>query len=775
MAFIKISDAFKAGADWLSATVRALHRDQVLTCMDTVQEVRDNDFEQTRFLYVKAKGSFYRLNLSSTAADDGDTVLRDNIGRRYLKVDGSAISAWADAHVADIAARAAYDGQAAGFVVLVSDAGGGRAAFYTMGSGGSGNWIGPAFLTGTAGADGVPGSSDVVGTSTSSVAIGTGTKTFTIVENDRGWGVGARLRVSSDGSGANFMEGVVTVYAANTLEVSVDLVGGSGTLADWTINLAGVPGAAGTPGGVQSIVAGANVTVDSTDPANPVVSSTGGGGVFFNVMDYGAAGDGVADDTAEIQAAINACNAAGGGTVYMPAGTYLVSDAGGSTALSLKDGVSLVGAGVSTIIYLANAANSHVISVGSGIDNWSIRDLKIDGNRANQTVGGTHGIRLGGAINGLIDSLWIANVYHYGIGIQDGTNDNIHIRNIRFSGSGGDAIDIKTKGSVTGGASASNKGVFIDNVWVESFGVDSVITAASPQAALDLRGIVMVSNVTVYGVDTNKVGIRFRFGEHSDAGAYPNGVGASQSALANFYIQGNGGNGTGLSIEHYYVHVTNGTVTACAIGVDVLQRECGISNVNTISCPIGFRARAATGLTSDADQTVFVGCFARSATTVAFDLYSDRNILIGCGARSVGIAVRVDAGSGGNSITGGNFNTATTLIQNNGGASIVGAVGLGSAGPVPIVRTSDHTVGPDDETIINNKTGSSLVLILPSATDYRGRPLTVINRQSQTVVSASANVVPIAGGAAATAILAATAGSWCDMVSDGTNWVIVRS
>lgn len=34
----------------------------------------------------------------------------------------------------------------------------------------------------------------------------------------------------------------------------------------------------GGSGGVQSIVAGANITVDNTDPANPVVSATGGGG-----------------------------------------------------------------------------------------------------------------------------------------------------------------------------------------------------------------------------------------------------------------------------------------------------------------------------------------------------------------------------------------------------------------------------------------------------------------------------------------------------------------
>jgi hypothetical protein len=39
----------------------------------------------------------------------------------------------------------------------------------------------------------------------------------------------------------------------------------------------GPPGPPGPPGVVQAIVAGANVTVDSTDPANPIVSSTGGG------------------------------------------------------------------------------------------------------------------------------------------------------------------------------------------------------------------------------------------------------------------------------------------------------------------------------------------------------------------------------------------------------------------------------------------------------------------------------------------------------------------
>ncbi len=43
----------------------------------------------------------------------------------------------------------------------------------------------------------------------------------------------------------------------------------------------------------------------------------------FNVRDFGAAGDSKVDDGAAIQAAIDTCNATGGGTVYFPPGVYL--------------------------------------------------------------------------------------------------------------------------------------------------------------------------------------------------------------------------------------------------------------------------------------------------------------------------------------------------------------------------------------------------------------------------------------------------------------------
>jgi len=62
----------------------------------------------------------------------------------------------------------------------------------------------------------------------------------------------------------------------------------------------------------------------------------------FNVKDYGADDTGLVNTTAYIQAALDACNTAGGGTVYFPKGDYLVIDAGDDTALLVYDNTRIV-------------------------------------------------------------------------------------------------------------------------------------------------------------------------------------------------------------------------------------------------------------------------------------------------------------------------------------------------------------------------------------------------------------------------------------------------
>ena len=58
--------------------------------------------------------------------------------------------------------------------------------------------------------------------------------------------------------------------------------------------------------------------VRAANPAMPTIPTT-----IFNVTNYGAIGNGVKDNTTNIQNTINAANAAGGGIVEIPAGNYL--------------------------------------------------------------------------------------------------------------------------------------------------------------------------------------------------------------------------------------------------------------------------------------------------------------------------------------------------------------------------------------------------------------------------------------------------------------------
>jgi|GEM_PF-2904803 len=119
----------------------------------------------------------------------------------------------------------------------------------------------------------------------------------------------------------------------------------------------------------------------------------------LDVREFGAIGDNSTNNTTAIQAAINAALAAGGGVVYFPPGTYLTN------TLTMVRNVTLMGAGQkATFIKLRNGQNTNLIETqdantllstgltpagarSAGAGNWMIRDLTLDGNRANNTTG----------------------------------------------------------------------------------------------------------------------------------------------------------------------------------------------------------------------------------------------------------------------------------------------------------------------------------------------------------------------------------------------------
>lgn len=100
--------------------------------------------------------------------------------------------------------------------------------------------------------------------------------------------------------------------------------------------------------------------------------------------------------------------------------------------------------------------------------------------------------------------------------------------------------------------------------------------------------------------------------------------------------------------------------------------------------------------------------------------------------------------------------------------------GVGTGLVAPVTKTTSFTLGSNENEVICNGT-ATITVTLPAASSWVGRKVRIKTVAAFTVVSASSNVVPLAGGAAGTAILAATAGKYAELVSDGTNWIVMAA
>jgi hypothetical protein len=139
----------------------------------------------------------------------------------------------------------------------------------------------------------------------------------------------------------------------------------------------------------------------------------------------------------------------------------------------------------------------------------------------------------------------------------------------------------------------------------------------------------------------------------------------------------------------------------------------------------------------------------------------DQDDIIFKGGDSISEIMRIDTSAG-------NVGIGTTSPKNK--LDIVGSLGRGA----PVTKTTDFTVAATENWLIMNGT-ATITITLPTASSFTGRELMIKNIAAYTVISASSNVKPIDTDNAATAILPATAGSWCTLVSDGTNWVTMMN
>lgn len=90
-------------------------------------------------------------------------------------------------------------------------------------------------------ATGVLGGETTNSTSTTSLTVGTGSKSITLVETGKAYIVGQFVMIASTASPSNYMIGQVTAFSGTSLTVNVTLTGGSGTIAAWSISVTGQP------------------------------------------------------------------------------------------------------------------------------------------------------------------------------------------------------------------------------------------------------------------------------------------------------------------------------------------------------------------------------------------------------------------------------------------------------------------------------------------------------------------------------------------------------
>src|SRR5205807_7169471 len=139
--------------------------------------------------------------------------------------------------------------------------------------------------------------------------------------------------------------------------------------------------------------------------------------VFTNVKNapYSAVGNGLADDTAAIQAALNACPA--NQVVYIPAGRYRISG-----VLTIPGSITVRGAGPGlTIIDAHGSSGLGVFTFGPGVQGDGGQVSAISGGSTagstSITVSSTTGISVGALlmIDELNDTTFVTKNGYYGV------------------------------------------------------------------------------------------------------------------------------------------------------------------------------------------------------------------------------------------------------------------------------------------------------------------------------------------------------------------------
>jgi polygalacturonase/pectin methylesterase-like acyl-CoA thioesterase len=113
----------------------------------------------------------------------------------------------------------------------------------------------------------------------------------------------------------------------------------------WNPNSTPSPGTPGEGGGEGTVSSNNGPHPNPLPEYSSTTLTAGQGRGQYNVRDFGAVPDGQTNDTAKLQAAIDACGAGGGGTVVVPPGNYVTGTLWmrSNVTLDIESGATLLG------------------------------------------------------------------------------------------------------------------------------------------------------------------------------------------------------------------------------------------------------------------------------------------------------------------------------------------------------------------------------------------------------------------------------------------------
>jgi hypothetical protein len=627
---------------------------------------------------------------------------------------------------------------------------------------------GPAGVNGATGFAGATGATGATGlgyngvTSSSSLIIGTGSKTIT-VNVSGAVGVGSRIRVASTNTPANYAEGVVTSLSGTTIIFNSDNTGGSGTYSTWNISLAGDKGAAGTLSGVspgQAVFGSANGGVGQSnsffwDNSNSRLGV--GTSSPQNTFSVGLSSQFQVDNSGNVSitssGSVTVASLATGQLLF-PSSTGRVSQ---SNSLFWDNTNSRLGIGTSTPANTFSVGSSSQFQINSSGDIVKIKNVAYSfpsnqasanqvltndgaGNLSWATASGANGWSLSGNSGTTAGTNFI------------GTNDN---RDLVFKTNGTEKMRIQSNGLIGIGCTTVPT-----NKWI----VASSLAAPTFTSGANGFGACFPGGAGFY-VKNSTDGVEGKYESYN--GKVHIGVASNTFAPLVFYTEGSteaarlditGYFGIGTSTPSQKMEVSNGSVfvsnTNNSAGQIILQEP---SNAGTHYTAFKAQAQAAN-ITYTLPATEGTSGQVLS-TTGAGNLSWTSLPEVNCINNATSIQTSANFNIDGSGTLGGTLSVT--------GTTTVNAMDVNGFFAAPITTTTSNiTLGSSHYTVI--LTGGTPTVTLPSVSASVDRIYVIVNQTSSArTISSYKNL----SGANATTV-AATSSLF--LQSNGTNWYQIR-